>query len=287
MAKNRIAITALPLVLLMILSSALTIQRVRATQYLNVEWGNVAPTNNDSTEISDEQTICDYVQWKFSNAGWNAWYAYGADTTASNLQSAIVYRQTHDTYATDFWVGDFHGNYQEGYSLSWGWEWVWDDNYGCYMYEWVFDWFPDPSLQTMHYDFYGTNGDDPHDSYIYGWTNYPYSKQYFTFIGTCACGNVMPDPHNTNNYVYGYQDDINNTGMVGMPIAWLSRGDLSINGYNSPDSSGYCYLGWNSTSLGMSADTGNPNYPACTHLSTNSHELSSELIKRLFSALFT
>ena len=120
--------------------------------------------------------------------------------------------------------------------------------------------YPDVYRGTMHCNFYGEGygSNNIYDYRIYAWTDWPYSKQHFTFIWTCACGNLFPDPHNPNNLCYGFYDDISGGGLVGMPFAWLARGDLSHDGYGSPDLSNYCYLGWNSTSLGISTYTGSP-----------------------------
>jgi hypothetical protein len=261
--KKRLVIVVILLSLILLLTSIISTEKVNATQCLNVSWGHMTPSGGDP-ELSREQDACVAVaNWFVNVPGWNTWYAYGQATTAGNLSSTIAYRQNHDTWASDFWVGDFHGAYVEGYSMQWGWELVYDEYWGIWYLAYVYDWFLDPSLQTVHYYFYDNSvatTDDPQDNNIYAWTNWPYSKQHFTFIWTCACGNKILDPHNNNQYVYGFNDDINNTGIVGMPLAWTSRSDLSLDGYNSPDNSIYCYLGWNSSSLGMSDATGNINY---------------------------
>ena len=231
-------------------------------QYLNVNGGHMAPGSGDP-ELSRERDACVAVaNWFVNCPGWDSWYAYGEDTTASNLQNTIVWRQQHDVWAADFWVGDFYPELWTGQSMQWGWKLVWNEELQEYVWEYVYDWFPDDSLKTLHYNFYGENGgsNNIHDNDLLYWTNWPYSKQHFTFIWTCACGNAVNNPHNPSQYVYGYYDDINMTGFVGMPLGWTSRADLSLDGYHYPDYSSYCYLGWNSTSKGMSANTGNINY---------------------------
>jgi hypothetical protein len=123
-------------------------------------------------------------------------------------------------------------------------------------YAYVYDWFPDPNLHTVHYNFYGESNDNPSDNFIYYQTSWQSSRQHFTFIWTCACGNIFSDPHNPSNYCYGFYDDLNNSGYVGMPFAWTANNYLSLNGFHYPDTSDYCYLGWNSTSLALKTDDG-------------------------------
>jgi len=66
---------------------------------------------------------------------------------------------------------------------------------------------------------------------------------------------IHPDNY---QYCYGFIDDA--FAAVGMALAWTHRGDLSLDGYGNPDASNYCYLGWNSTSIGVSTYTGNPQH---------------------------
>ena len=88
------------------------------------------------------------------------------------------------------------------------------------------------------------------------------AKAKFTFIYTCVngglywnsvSGQIVEGPTDagnqhsgtsTNNALYGYGDTVGWTGRVGMPYAWLGDTSRSTNGYDSPDSSGYCYIGF-------------------------------------------
>jgi hypothetical protein len=263
MVKARVAIISLVLASLIAMLPVVAIPPVKATQYLNVEWGHLAPPTEehplDTDELQVESWTVEDVRGLYQWGGWQTWNAYGQDTTGSNLYSTLSYRQNHDVYASDFWVGDFQGVWS-GYSQQWGWEWTWvyDPEFEMYLYEYayVYDWFPDPSLHTVHYNFYGEGNNNPSDVGIYIQTSWQSSRQHFTFIWTCACGNVFPDPHNPSNYCYGFYDDFNNSEWVGMPLAWTANYYLSIDGYHDPDTSSYCYLGWNSTSLAMKTDDG-------------------------------
>ncbi len=228
MKKNRVIATTLTLSLLA-LTLTLTIN-ANATQYINVNWGHMLNPDPYSDEYQAEAAACSIITSFMSNkAGWSSSNYYNTYSTSGNLYSQIWYRQQNDVWAHDFWVGDF---------------------------------YPTSEYGAIHYNFYGENGYDVHDKNVYTWTASPYSKQRFTFIWTCACGNVIINP-STQNYCYGYFDNSNNA--VGMALAWTHRTDLNLDGYGSPDSSNYCYLGWNSTSLGISVYTGNPLYHDYEH----------------------
>jgi hypothetical protein len=131
-----------------------------------------------------------------------------------------------------------------------------------------------------HFGFYGdidssNNIWDNSDVYL-GSTFYgtQTSKNFFSFIWTCsnggrywsnfdggqtpALGITAPDTNypeyqvppytpNNPNYVYGYYDDNNMTGAVGMPYAWTARDDMNTNGYTSSSGS-YTYIGWETKS---------------------------------------
>ncbi len=199
-----------------------------ATDYRNSVWGHMLNPYLPVGEFTVQWSACQMVSSLMdSKYGWTSTNYYSTPTTSGNLYSEISSRQSSDVWAHDFWVGDFYPSVVSG---------------------------------TIHYNFYGHNSQHIHDYDLYTWTSSPYSKQHFSFIWTCACGNVILDPHDGQTYCYGYYDDLSNTGCVGMAYAWTHRTDLNLNGYGSPDSSGYCYMGWNSTSLGLSVDTGNPVY---------------------------
>ena len=123
--------------------------------------------------------------------------------------NTIQWRQQHNAWATDFWVGDFAPTFQSG---------------------------------VKHYSFY-VNGGFIKDNTIYLPTSY--SVQHFSFIWTCACGDLFINPR-TGQLCYGYYDY--GTGAVGMPFAWTHTNSLSFYGYVYPDPSNYCYIGFENTS---------------------------------------
>jgi hypothetical protein len=221
MKKTRIATISLLLVLLTVTTLVLYAGSAKAANY-NIDWGHWKRTNPDYYEIYFEQSATYAVKSMFSyRQGWTSWYVYGGSSTESNLLSTIDYRQQNDVWASDFWVGDFYPTLVDG---------------------------------TMHYLFYGENYDDPMDANLYDHTTTgPYSKQHFTFIWTCACANNMTDP-NTSYQCYGFIDYDNDTGEVGMPLAWTANADLSHDGYSDPDSSTYCYIGFKGASKPLKED---------------------------------
>jgi hypothetical protein len=232
---------------------------------LNVNWGH-QKTNPDYDEQQYEQAACIDVNQKFNKPGWYTYYAYGQSSTSSNLQTTIGWRQNNDAWATDFWVGDFFGQ-----SIAGG--------YWVITYEWQFNWetwqweqveiatFCSDGSSIIHYRYYGDQGNNVQDGDLESWTEWPYSKQHFTFSWTCACANIFPHPDNPSAQTYGWYDYTHSTGAVGMPFAWTARSDLNQDGFNNPDSSNYCYVGFNDTSVPLKEQTSNPGYRYTSYVS--------------------
>ena len=180
--------------------------------------------------------------------GWDAWTAYGSLTDKTHLQNTIVSRQQNDVWATDFWVGDFCPVPIQGQDWVEGWYWtiVWIDWLEVWYPAYVYGWHWEPGQYVIHQSYYGSGIDstqDIKDTDLYAWTNYPYSKQMFTFSWTCSCANVT-QPYSP---YYGYYDTYCQSGIIGMPLAWTSNWDMNINGYNYPNTD-YCYIGFDGAS---------------------------------------
>ncbi|MCL1969898.1 MAG: hypothetical protein FWF66_00260, partial [Candidatus Bathyarchaeota archaeon] len=73
-------------------------------------------------------------------------------------------------------------------------------------------------------------------------SSYTGAKHKFTFIWTCVNGGTTVN--GVSNY--GYTDA--NGRVVGMPLAWTQKTNLSKTGYTNPDGSGYAYIGFENTS---------------------------------------
>jgi len=150
--KKRLVATLLTLCLLTLTLTVAT--NSKATDYINVNWGHMLNPDPYDEEYLDQVAVCGIVTDFMSNkAGWTSWNAYHTYTTSGYLNSSIDYRQANDVWAHDFWVGDFYPTMQSG---------------------------------AIHYNFYGEGGNNIHDYSLYYRTGYPYSKQHFTFIWTCA-----------------------------------------------------------------------------------------------------
>jgi hypothetical protein len=115
MKRTRIATVSLPLVLLTLTTLIQYVGSAKATDLYNIDWGHMKRYQPDQTEMYFEANTAFAVKCMFSNRqGWSSWYAYDDLTTAANLFDTIDYRQQNDVWASDFWVGDFFGNYTEG-----------------------------------------------------------------------------------------------------------------------------------------------------------------------------
>ncbi len=210
MVKTRIAVCSL----LLLLSVLITVFNVNVTNATNVavEWGylNTNPQYYDPVERDYQEDTCLSINNRYNLAGgWSAQDAYWDLTTQSNIIKTIQWRQQNNSWATDFYVGDY----------------IWTTPSG-----------------VKHYNLYG-NGGYINDNSIYSETSY--SVQYFSFIWACACGDLFTNPI-TGQLCYGYYDYA--TGAVGMPLAWTHTGGLNHYGYIDPDQSRYCYIGFENTS---------------------------------------
>ena len=231
--------------------------KFKGTYYYEINWGHLKRVNPDANEAWEENYRCYSITNLFNyQTGWNSWNGYGSLSNKNDVQSTVVWRQQNDVWATDFWVGDFHTNHVNGWYETEGWhteyEYMWIEEYQQWMW-WPVEvygtyWTNYPELvHTDHYSFYGSGTDesqDINDFDLYQWTNYPYSKQMFTFDWTCSCANPNLSP---NSPYYGYDDQQYYTGIVGMPLAWTSNWGMNVDGYNYPNTD-YCYIGFDGAS---------------------------------------
>ncbi|MCL1977899.1 MAG: hypothetical protein FWG55_07370 [Candidatus Bathyarchaeota archaeon] len=213
------------------------------------EWGHLNPNlysvnpTRYNNELSWETTICNNVNSMLAGKGWSSINSYGTSTYPAGVYGALdatLNPSSYIPYATNFWVGDYFPSMSAN-PTPYGY-------LGCYTsvtgsYVWDYEVY-------NHATAYGTQA----------------SKNYFTFIWTCANGGIywfsssggyyvidgitfpviqstkptITPPVNTNTY-YGYRVD--STHIVGMPYAWTGTTGMSLNGYNNP-SGDYTYIDW-------------------------------------------
>lgn len=227
--------------------SAIEIGMTKA-QYTNgsIQWGNMQhPTG---LEFSDESAACYIIGVWTTRDGWYTNNFYNNPNNNNPPYSTWAYNQLtylqQNYLPTDnFWVGDYC-NAWNGYA--------------------------------QHWTFYGTPNTNPQDlvwDSTVNWAIDPAeSQQYFDFIWTCSNGGCYWDQYLNYNYnpplptspnnpyvVYGFRDWAGY--CVGMPLAWTNINYMSIDGYYGPDVTPYCYIGFQGTSVGLSATASGSTHP--------------------------
>jgi hypothetical protein len=74
------------------------------------------------------------------------------------------------------------------------------------------------------------------------------AKNYFTMIWTCTNADLWDTNDDGEGDEYGYWETEQGTGRVGMPYAWTKTDSLSIDGYEDPINSHFCYIGFENIS---------------------------------------
>lgn len=262
--KGRLCSCVLLLLLIFVaVTPMLTVKSAKAT-YVATQWGYLYPNPPDYEQIA-EMWICNHVYYYFENEGWGSSNAWGEYTQQGYVTSVLQYCQDPNEdvdWATIWWVGDFtpdensppehRGCYGYNDQITW--------DYNVYIYANYYLWFNPP--------------------YYYYWQPIP-SKQYFSFIWTCANGglyfdsngdtwNVIGitypnitdtkpvDPPNNPFTDYGYVENPYSTPPTvgGMPYGFTGSLGMSTDGYSSPSGS-YCYIGWENISPFMINETAN------------------------------
>ena len=234
-------------------------------------FGNNADGSNGTlyhsqNEISNQTMIATYLNNLFQSCGYsNTVDDQGSETAPPYFTSALYYADNSPGIATVYFD---HGigmpNYDSQPDLDQIQNWV---NY------------PD----EFHYMLDGTTATwgsplgDFFDYQIYDLTSN--SNYYFCWISTCESADLTNPCDMTKNGVncgftgtYGANDVQGNPATnpeagssypVGMPYAWTHGASMSTNGYTSPDTGAYCYIGFPSGSapLAQTSPALNPNYP--------------------------
>ena len=244
MSKQKIGISTLILVSLLFISAYAP---VASAYKASANWGSYYLQTPD--EITTTNDVCQHIYNTLDSAyNWDAVNFAGTQTTATNIYQTNTNVKADSTcaYLATFHAGNWYCSDIEGYRI----EFI--DNGGWVYPEWV------SAGYTRHYNFYPNNGvGGIEDRSIPGC-----AKAKFTFIYTCmngglywnsVGGQIVEGPTDagnqhsgtsTNNAMYAYLDTDKSTGEVGMPYKWLGDTSRSTNGYLYPDSSGYCYIGF-------------------------------------------
>lgn len=169
--------------------------------YVGVTWGSPGTINNDCEERAMADACSNISSLINGRTDWTGYNKYNALTTTSNVYSFSAYIECAwwIYFLATFHVGD--------------------------MYPAIID-------ETRHYAYYdyGEDGYGIEDHELYYQTG---PKHYFTFIWTCANGDLFINPI-TSQLCYGYTDTDNNTGKVGMPYAWTKTTGMEYDGYDDP-----------------------------------------------------
>jgi hypothetical protein len=175
------------------------------------------------------------------------YYNAGADVTKSNILSMIEYANSDFDYATFFIFanGVYYTDYDVIYYVVWP--------YG----------FPIYYIPVTHYKFYDALNASISDREI-GWITYGGSTLHFVFLWTCVQANEIGSYHDSYWIYYPYYW-YQGTGATGMPYAWTHRNytQMSSNGYASPDTWSYCFIGFKGFAMPISEpipDSGGKNY---------------------------
>jgi hypothetical protein len=261
MKKTRIAICALLLLLVVMLSGNVTSfpAVAQGAYHVGVTWGSRYGQDN-STERAEMGYLCMDIRGIFDQRypTWVANNFFGPDTHASYVyqcSDSVKSSGSYDYLAT-FHVGHMfpdmvaYGHYEiVGY-------W-WDENYQIWwpIYEWIVDGY------VRHYAYYADSGAyyGIKDYALYPHTGY---KHYFTMIWTCSNADLFLDTNGDGvGDEYGYWDTEHGTGKVGMPYAWTQTTALDKTGYDLPiGSSNFCYIGFENMSKMVTASfEGGPN----------------------------
>ena len=268
-------VTACILSVLFLLSAFTAIDITSTTaKNVSITWGEQNPLleNIDKElyrkESLKNQKVCKAIDIMFSNkASW-----LHADSYGHYTQPEFVYQSLDNVanpyngvdFAAVFWLGDFNHPFANRTNPApYGY-------HGCYTNTTIADVSVPDEAFIWDYKVY---------DHV---TAYGNSKNYFTFMWTCANGgtywspkswtssypyslaggyydvlgiispvrsSVMPNWTPVNlNALYGYR--VNSSHVIGMPYAWTGGSSMNLDGYSNPQGD-YTFIGWENTSPSM------------------------------------
>lgn len=245
---------------LMALASA--VSTVNATDGCVDIWGDSHPVGSSppypnphtAEEIGNQTAICAYIADRFAAHGYDSYnHQPSSGTTPSNVLSYTPYHEQQHVGAATVWFDHGVGmqNNQSQPPLS--------------QERQIPNWQNYPN--EFHFMLCGAtavendSANDIFDYQIYGATSA--GNNYFSFISACMSGKTdlqysHPPPDILGEGEYGANPYPNHSGApIGMPYAWTHNASgIPNEGYQNPNSGGYCYIGfpWGSPALALPID---------------------------------
>jgi hypothetical protein len=194
-----------------------------------------------SGEISWQQTLSQWIYLHFNSNGYDVSKSQGDDSLKNLILADVSYNEANypRVAVVDFDHGVGTTTYVPG-----EWHYMFEDNVG--------------TIIGAH------PGEDGHDEHaVTDMDIYPRTaegKAFFAFINTCMSANI---DSTTSGYV-STQGIIPGTYRArGMPFAWTHHKvgyGFSSNGYSSPDSGDFCYIGFPRGSAALDQPISNGTY---------------------------
>jgi hypothetical protein len=201
--------------------------------------------------------------WYSSYLSWWFEQYWPGETSASTSVHATIYYD-FDTYRDYDFLGDYYGGatskstilnviseVNNNYDYSAVWHYGHGTTYTMYGI-WVPWGGPPYYVPIEHHRYWDSYGENVFDNEIYPLTGSGTNK--FVFMWTCGSAQWI------GYYDWSWQNEYGTyygTGAVGMPFAWTHTDGLSDDGYTSPDSTEYAFLGFYNWAKPLSVEAGN------------------------------
>lgn len=188
--------------------------------------------NGWAGETEESFDVCNYILGRFPIPTYE-WTGFYAEPSKSTFMSVVDYFNSDFDYATVFLYG--HGHNQTKYG-SWY-------SFGA----------PSYSVPVEYISFWDSYQTYIDDSEIYAETSS--GNHYFVVMWPCASGKMIGyyDADDLTYYPAWYYLG---AGPSGMPFSWTHTNNLSGDGYNSPDTGDYCFIGFESFAVSLVNQTG-------------------------------
>ena len=226
---KKLAIATIGLLLLLLASGVQAIDiRPAAASTASIIWRSTGASDwYYTTQWYDENgeayAVCNYLDYLFANyRSYDRLNLYEDSQVTESAIDSVAWDCNSYDYTTVFNYA--HGGY--------------DTFYGLFVIP-PFWWYEVP---VTHYRYYAYQGASVYDKYLFPYT--AYGTHHFVFQYTCAQAQQVG--YYDSDWEDGYGGYYVGTGAVAFAYAWTQQDQnvLSNNGYASPDSTGYCYIGF-------------------------------------------